>query len=124
MANLIGYFSFGFYPIDFKPWHNDSYVLKFTAMTFLGIHSCSPGFIQDFPDQYVDQCRFNDVHVGWLVNRGHCQWQHNRLAPFEHSLHLIEIQYSGDPEIGPPMGLTERGPILECVRFVKPANFE
>ena len=30
--------------------------------------------------------------------------------------------YSGDPEIGPPMGLTESGPILESVRFVKPAN--
>ena len=36
----------------------------------------------------------------------------------------IETQsskYSGDPEIGPPMGLTESGPILESVRFVKPA---
>ena len=32
--------------------------------------------------------------------------------------------YSGDPEIGPPMGLTESGPILESVRFVKPANYE
>ena len=32
--------------------------------------------------------------------------------------------YSGDPEIGPPMGLTESGPILESVRFVKPSNYE
>ena len=32
--------------------------------------------------------------------------------------------YSGDPEIGPPMGLTESGPILESVWFVKPANYE
>ena len=31
---------------------------------------------------------------------------------------------SGDPEIGPPMGLTESGPILESVRFVKPATFK
>ena len=34
------------------------------------------------------------------------------------------MKYSGDPEIGPPMGLTESGPILESVRFVKPANYE
>ena len=26
--------------------------------------------------------------------------------------------------MGPPMGLTESGPILESVRFVKPATFE
>ena len=32
--------------------------------------------------------------------------------------------YSGDPEIGPPMGLTESGPILESTRFLKPANYE
>ena len=32
--------------------------------------------------------------------------------------------YSGDLEIGPPMGLTESGPILESVRFVKAATFE
>ena len=32
--------------------------------------------------------------------------------------------YSGDPEIGPPMGLTESGPILESIQFVKPANYE
>ena len=32
--------------------------------------------------------------------------------------------YSGDLEIGPPIGLTESGPILEVVRFVKPANYE
>ena len=31
--------------------------------------------------------------------------------------------YSGDPEIRPPMGLTESGPFLESVRFVKPANY-
>ena len=34
------------------------------------------------------------------------------------------FKYSGDPEIGPPMGLTESGPFLELVRFVKPANYE
>ena len=34
------------------------------------------------------------------------------------------MKYSEDPEIGPPMGLTESGPILESVRFVKPANYE
>ena len=41
--------------------------------------------------------------------------------------YLKKIQnekYTGDPEIGPPMGLTESGPILESVRFVKPANYE
>ena len=32
--------------------------------------------------------------------------------------------YSRDPEIGPPMGLTESGPILESVRFVEPVNIE
>ena len=32
--------------------------------------------------------------------------------------------YSGDPGIGPPMGLTESGPILESIRFVKPANYK
>ena len=37
---------------------------------------------------------------------------------------IIIHTYSGDPEIGPPMGLTESGPILESVRFVKPANYE
>ena len=31
---------------------------------------------------------------------------------------------TGDPEIGPHMGPTESGPILESVRFVKPATFE
>ena len=36
---------------------------------------------------------------------------------------LRTTRYSGDPEIGPPMGLTESGPILESVRFVKPANY-
>ena len=35
-----------------------------------------------------------------------------------------EGTYSGDPEIGPPIGLTWSGPILGSVRFVKPANFE
>ena len=34
------------------------------------------------------------------------------------------VKYSGDPEIGQPMGLTESGPISESVRFVKPTNFE
>ena len=33
------------------------------------------------------------------------------------------LSYSGDPEIGPLMGLTESGPILESVRFVKPTNY-
>ena len=37
---------------------------------------------------------------------------------------LTFLLYSGDPEIGPPMGLTESGPILESVQFVKPANCE
>ena len=37
---------------------------------------------------------------------------------------MYQAIYSGDPEIGPPMGLTESGPILESVRFVKPANYE
>ena len=34
------------------------------------------------------------------------------------------MTYSGDPEIRPPMGLTESDPILESVRFMKPANYE
>ena len=38
--------------------------------------------------------------------------------------HETFFNYIGDPEIGPPMGLTESGPILESVRFVKPANYE
>ena len=58
------YFSLSFYPIDFKPWHNDPYVLERCAMTFLSHKSCSSGFIQDFLDHYVDQCWYNDVHVG------------------------------------------------------------
>ena len=33
-------------------------------------------------------------------------------------------RYIGDPEIGPPMGLTVSGSILESVRFVKPTNYE
>ena len=37
------------------------------------------------------------------------------------SVHAI---YSGDLEIGPPMGLTESDSILESGRFVKPATFE
>ena len=32
--------------------------------------------------------------------------------------------YSGDPEIGPPKGLTKSGPILESIRFVTPATYE
>ena len=54
---------------------------------------------------------------------------------FKYSLHVKPVHlhaqanrsiyiYSEDPEIGPPMGLTESGPILEAVRFVKPVNFE
>ena len=35
-----------------------------------------------------------------------------------------EVIYSGDPEIGPPMGLTESVFILELVRFVKLVNCE
>ena len=42
-----------FLPIDFKPWHNDSYVLGRCAMTFQSIPSCSSGFIQDFLDHPV-----------------------------------------------------------------------
>ena len=34
------------------------------------------------------------------------------------------LLYSGDPEIGPPIGLTESCGILESVRFVKPVTFE
>ena len=41
-----------------------------------------------------------------------------------HYIILLYIIYNGDPEIGPPMGLIESGPILESVRFVKPANYE
>ena len=60
-------------------------------------HSCSSCFIQDFRDHYVDQCRFNDVHVGWSPMKGiihksigaFCQMRHDRLSPFEHPLHLI-----------------------------------
>ena len=37
---------------------------------------------------------------------------------------IAHFIYSGDPGNGPPMGLTESGPILELVRFVKPANYE
>ena len=29
----------------------------------------------------------------------------------------VKHEYSGDPEIGPPMGLTESGPILETSQF-------
>ena len=61
---LMDNFSLIFHKIDFKPWHNDPYVLKFYAMTLLRIHTCSYGFIQDFLDHYVDGCRSNDVNVG------------------------------------------------------------
>ena len=43
---------------------------------------------------------------------------------FYHRPPPLELEYSGDPEIGQLMGLTESGPILESVRFVKPANYE
>ena len=67
-------------------------------MTFLSHTSCSSRFIQDFLDHYVDQCWYNDVLVGrspcitesWPVNvRAHCQRRHDRLAPFQLPLHLI-----------------------------------
>ena len=63
------YFSLSFYPIDFKPWHNELgfgevYFSKSFSKTFLSHTSCSSGFIQDFLNHYVDQCRFNYVHVG------------------------------------------------------------
>ena len=35
-----GFVSLSFYPIDFKPWHNDTLVLERCT-------SCSSGFIQD-----------------------------------------------------------------------------
>ena len=54
----MGDFSLSCYPIDFKPWHNDSKILKFYTM------SCSSGFVQDFLDHYVDGFRSNDVDVG------------------------------------------------------------
>ena len=38
--------------------------------------------------------------------------------------YYVTYIYSEDLEIGPPMGLTESGPILESVRFVEPANYE
>ena len=51
---LVCYFALSFHPIDFTPWHNDPYVLRCYAMTFLRIPSCSSGFIQDFLDHYID----------------------------------------------------------------------
>ena len=103
MSNFDRLFLLGFF---FKPWLNDSYVLKFSAMTFLRIHSCSSGFIQDFLDHYVDQCRLNDVHVNDQSIGSLCQ-------SFEHMLHLIiEIHTSNNvscgasiPDNGPALGL-------------------
>ena len=63
------YFSLSCYPIDFKPWRNDLYVLGRCAMTFLSHTSCSLGFVPDFMDHYVDQCWHIDVHVGIHVGR-------------------------------------------------------
>ena len=57
------YFSISFYPIYFKSWHNDPYVLGRCAMPFLSHTSCSSGFIQDFLDHYADQCWYKVVHV-------------------------------------------------------------
>ena len=60
------YFSRSCYPIDFKPWHNDPYVLGMRGcdMTLLSHTSCSLGFVQDFLDHYLDQCWHINVHVG------------------------------------------------------------
>ena len=35
-----------FHPINFKPWHNDLYVLRKCAIYFLSHTSCSSGFIK------------------------------------------------------------------------------
>ena len=59
-----GYFSLSFYLIDFKPWHDDPWVLGRCSMTFLSHRSCLSGFIQNFLKHYVDQCWFNVVNVG------------------------------------------------------------
>ena len=45
---LIGYFSQGFYPIDFKPWHNEPQVLNTIAMTFLRDRDSLNGLNPDF----------------------------------------------------------------------------
>ena len=58
------YFSLSCYPIDFKLWHNDPYVLGRCAMTVPSHTSCSSGFAQDFLNHNVDQCLHIDVHVG------------------------------------------------------------
>ena len=57
------YFSLSFYPIYFKPLHNDSFVLGSCAITFLSHTSCSSRCIQEFLDHYVDLSWYNDVHV-------------------------------------------------------------
>ena len=50
------------------------------------------------------------VHICWLFVQ-----QNVKKLAYRVYLHLEENIYSGDPEIGPPMGLTESGPILESV---------
>ena len=59
--------------------------------------ACSSGCILDFLDHYVDQCWYIDVHggrsplmiLGQSNIEAHCQRRHDRLACFEHPLHLI-----------------------------------
>ena len=42
---IMRYLSLSFYPIDYKPLHNDPYVLGRCAITFRSHKSCSSGFI-------------------------------------------------------------------------------
>ena len=90
--NLQCYFSLSFYLINFKHRHNDYFVSRYYAMTFLRFLNCPYGFIQNLLDHYVDLCLINSVHVWWSPMNGIlalCNRHHDRLSVFEHPLHLI-----------------------------------
>ena len=83
------YLSLSFYPIDFKPYHNDPHVLGRCAMTFLSHTSYSSGFffrifliimwINVGTFMYLSA----EAHE-WILasqHRARCQRRHDQLAP-------------------------------------------
>ena len=55
-----------FHQIDFKPGHNDPYVLRFIGMTVLNNSQWFFGFIQDFLDHHVW------IDVGFALSHFRC----------------------------------------------------
>ena len=59
------YFTLSFYPIDFKPWHYDTYVLRFIGMLFFKTSQLLYRIYSGFSGSLcVDRCLLNSVHVG------------------------------------------------------------